>query len=85
MTEELVVVATSNDILEADFLKKQLEAEGFEVFVADENIVGIYNWQANAVGGVKIKVPADQAEEARKLIDDLRNAEIIYDENFPEK
>lgn len=82
MNEELVVIATTNDILEAEFLRTQLEAEGFEVYMADDNIVGAHFFLANAVGGIKLKVPAATAEEAAVFVEELRNAEIIEDENF---
>ena len=84
MSLELVTVATSYDVVEAEFLRNQLEAEGYEVYLEDENIVGIFNLLAPAVGGIKIRVNSDKAEAAAALVNDLRNAEIIYDENFPE-
>jgi hypothetical protein len=80
MSEELVTVATSYDIVEAEFLRNHLEAEGFEVYLADENIVGSYNLLANAVGGIKIRVPSREAQDAMRFVDDLRNAEIIEEE-----
>lgn len=83
MTDELVTIATSNDLFEAEFLRNHLEDEGFEVYLADDNIVGVYNWLANAVGGIKIKVPSSQSAEAAQFVIDLRNAEII-DEDFSE-
>lgn len=84
MDKELVTIATSYDVVEAEMLRNQLEAQGFEVFLADENIIGAMNLLANAVGGIKIKVPDDEAEEAAKFVEDYRNAEIVFDENFPE-
>lgn len=80
MNEELAVIATSYDIAEAEFLRNHLEAEGFEVYLADENLVSTFNFLAPAVGWVKIKVPENQAEEAAKFVEDLRNAEIIWEE-----
>ena len=84
MSLELVTVATSYDVVEAEFLRNQLEAEGFEVYLEDENIIGVFNLLAPAVGGIKIRVHAEKVEAATALVNDLRNAEIIYDENFPE-
>ena len=84
MNLELVTVATSDDLVEAEFLRNQLEAEGYEVYLEDENIIGVFNLLAPAVGGIKIRVNSDKAEAAAALVNDLRNAEIIYDENFPE-
>jgi len=80
MSEELITIATSYDIVEAEFLRNHLEEEGFEVYLADENIVGAYNLLANAVGGIKIKVPSREAEDALAFVDDLRNAEIVEEE-----
>jgi hypothetical protein len=82
--EELVTVATTFDLVEAEMLENQLAAEGFEVFLADDNIVGVMNLLANAVGGIKIKVPESQAEEAARFVEDFRNAEIVFDEDSEE-
>ena len=84
MDEELVTIATSFDLVEAEMLRNQLEAQGFEVYLADENIIGVMNLLANAVGGIKIKVPATEAAEAEKFVEEFRNAEIVFDEDFPE-
>ena len=84
MSEELVVIATSYDIVEAEFLRNHLEEQGFEVYLADENVVSMYNFLAPAIGGIKIKVLESESVEAKKFVEDLQNAEIVYDENFPE-
>ena len=83
MSFELETVATTYDLFEAEFLRNQLAAKGFEVYLEDDNIVGIFNLLAPAVGGIKIRVFAKNAEEAADLVENLRNAEIIHDENFP--
>ena len=84
MDIELVTIATAAEQFEAEFLRNQLEAKGFEVFLADDNIVGAYNLLAAAVGWIKIRVKAEDAEAAAIWVEKLRNSEIIYDENFPE-
>lgn len=84
MSLELVTIATSEDLVEAEFLRNHLHDQGFEVFLADDNIVGVFNLLAPAVGWIKIQVPAGQVEAATALVHDLRNAEIVHDENFPE-
>lgn len=80
MSEELVTIATSYSVVEAEFYRNQLEAEGFEVYLADDNIVGAYNLLANAVGGIKIKVPAEDAEDAAAFIEEFGSAEIVKGE-----
>lgn len=84
MSNELKTIATTYEVFEAEFLRNHLENEGFEVYLADENIVGAFNLLAPAIGGIKIRVPEDEAEDARIFVEKLRNAEIIYDEDFEE-
>lgn len=84
MDIELITIATAAEQVEAEFLRNQLEAAGFEVFLADDNIVGAFNLLAPAVGWIKIRVKAEDAEKASAMVEDLRNSEIIHDENFPE-
>jgi hypothetical protein len=84
MSDELVVIATSENVMEAEFLENHLRDEGFDVFIADNNIVGANAFLAPAVGWIKIKVPQSQAEEAKAFVEELRNAEIVYDDEFPE-
>ena len=84
MSLNLVTIATTDDIIEAEFLRNHLHDQGFEVFVADNNIVGAFKLLAPAVGWIKIRVHPEDAAAATALVNDLRNAEIVYDENFPE-
>jgi hypothetical protein len=84
MSKELKTIATTYEVFEAEFLRNHLEAEGFEVYLADENIVGAFNLLAPAIGGIKIRVPEDEADEAQEFVEKLRNAEIIYDEDIEE-
>lgn len=81
---ELITIATSYEVYEAEFLRNHLEAEGFEVYLADENIIGVFNLLAPAIGGIKIRVPETEAEDAQKFVEKLRNSEIVYDEDFEE-
>ena len=80
MNEELVTIATTYDIVEAEFLRSHLEAQGFEVFLADENVIGMYNLLANALGGIKVKVSSQDAEDALAYVEEWKNAEIIEEE-----
>lgn len=84
MSEELVTIATSGDVVEAEFLRNHLEDAGYEAYVADNNIISADFFLAPAVGWVKIKVPQSQAQKAAEFVEKLRNVEIIYDGNFPE-
>ena len=81
---ELKTIATTYEVFEAEFLRNHLEAEGFEVYLADDNIIGVFNLLAPAVGGIKIRVPETEAEDALIFVEKLRNSEIVYDEDFEE-
>ncbi len=84
MSFELETVATTYDLFEAEFLRNQLVSKGFNVYLEDDNIIGVFNLLAPAIGGIKIRVLSDEAEDAAEMINDLRNAELIHNEDFPE-
>lgn len=84
MSFELETVATTYDLFEAEFLRNQLAGKGFNVYLEDDNIIGVFNLLAPAIGGIKIRVLSDEAEDAAEMINDLRNAELIHNEDFPE-
>ena len=85
MSEELQTIATTYEVFEAEFLRNHLEAEGFEVYLADDNIIGVFNMLAPAIGGIKIRVPESEAEDAQIFIEKLRSAEILYEDDFEEE
>ena len=85
MNNELITIATTYEVFEAEFLRNHLEAEGFEVYLADDNIIGVFNLLAAAVGGIKIRVPHSEAEDALIFVEKLRSAEIIYEDDFEDE
>lgn len=69
---EPVTIFTTFDAWEAHLARHTLERAGIEAFVADEHVVGV-NWlYANALGGVKLRVRARDAEEAIRILEELR-------------
>lgn len=40
MSDELVTIATTPDIIEAELFRNKIEDKGIEVFLADENLIG---------------------------------------------
>ena len=61
---------TSN-IAQADLLASALQGHGFDVRVLDSATVQ-NNWLfGNALGGIRIQVPDDQAEEARAILNGM--------------
>ena len=68
MTEEMVTVAVFGSPFEAGMARSELESFGIPVFVADEFTIGANHFYSNALGGVKVNVPASYAEEARQIL-----------------
>jgi len=54
-----------------------LESEGIDAFIYDENVVCVHPFKAVAIGGVKLKVPSDQAENAKLILDSISDDKLI--------
>jgi len=66
--EKFEVVQVFDNYLQAHILKSKLEAEGITCLLQDEQTVTMYWFWSNALGGIKLKVPADEAARARLLM-----------------
>ncbi|MDB4324797.1 DUF2007 domain-containing protein [bacterium] len=67
----LETVATFRDASAAHIAKGALAVEGVDAVVVDEHLVGV-NWlYSDAIGGVKLAVPAAQVSQALDLLKDL--------------
>jgi len=75
---EMVVVHTANGEMEAQALKSVLEAAGIPTVLDIEAASKLFVVTVDGLGAVKIKVPADRAEEARTVLS--TPAEPIGDE-----
>jgi len=65
---DLVTIARPYQPVEANLLKSMLEAAGIPATVADANLVQANAWMANAVGGVRVQVPASLVGRAKAAI-----------------
>jgi len=65
-----LVVATFALPTEAEMARELLERNGIEALLRDEGLVGVHPWLSNAVGGVKVVVPFEDAERAREILGD---------------
>jgi hypothetical protein len=65
---EMVTVFTTFSPGEAQLVRSRLAAAGFIAEVAHELSALSMDGYSMAAGGVRVQVPADQAEEARALI-----------------
>jgi hypothetical protein len=68
MDEKLVTVAVFLSPHEAGMAKGELEAYGIPAFAADEFAIGANLLLSNALGGIKVQVPANYVDEARKIL-----------------
>jgi hypothetical protein len=68
MNDRWVAVATFSQPLEAHLARTKLESEGIACVVGDEHLIRVDWFLSNAVGGVKVLVPAWEAEKAREIL-----------------
>jgi hypothetical protein len=84
-TIEFVTVARSHDTSEMFILSARLEAEGIPSFVADANINQTYSLLSIASGGVRLQVPGEFADAAKRIIADVNSGLLaLDDEGYPE-
>ena len=68
MSEKLVTVGAYSMPWQADIARATLEAEDIPAFLADANMVSM-NWlYSNAIGGIRVEVPEEFAEQAIKVL-----------------
>lgn len=79
--QTLVMVATYRDLSEALLAKGRLEDAGVDCYLADDNVLRMDWFLANALGGIKLKVAASQAHLARELL--FGPVEISAEESVP--
>jgi Putative prokaryotic signal transducing protein len=65
---EWVKVASFSQPFEAHLARTRLEAEGIACVVSDEYLVRVDWLLSNAIGGVKLMVPAGEAAHAREAL-----------------
>jgi DNA-directed RNA polymerase subunit RPC12/RpoP len=73
----LITIYSSNTPVDCHILKGRLETEGVPCFIYDEHIVWVHPFRAVAVGGVKLKVPVDQFDYSKKIIDSVQQGKLL--------
>ncbi len=68
MKETFSKIAVFQYSSEAQIIKSRLEAEGIEVFLFDQLTVDTDPLVSNAIGGIKLKVWAEDAPRALKIL-----------------
>ena len=63
-----VNVATFDTIIDANISMGRLQAEGIPCWLADEHIVQTDMLYSPAIGGIKLQVSEEWAEQAREIL-----------------
>jgi len=64
-----VMIARYGGVSEALLRKSMLDSAGIESFLGNENLVRLDWFYSNLVGGIKLMVREEDAETARKVLD----------------
>ncbi len=68
MSDQLVTIARYRDLPEALLAQGMLQAAGIACELVDENIVRMDWFWSNMVGGIRLQVDRDVAEEANEVL-----------------
>lgn len=60
---EIITLEIFKDFVKASFVKEQLDQNGIESFIEDENVVGL-----NPIGGVELKIFAKDLSKAKAIL-----------------
>ena len=86
MDEEIIVVETTSGLIEAEILRGLLEANDINVWLSHESAGKVFGLSVGPLGQVDLMVPADQAEEAKKILDDYHAGRLMdHDEQSPDE
>jgi hypothetical protein len=69
MRDEVVYIASGG--IEAESVKILLESFGLDAYINQESAGKTYGLTVGSLGEVEVLVPADQIEEALKIINDM--------------
>ncbi|NOS93770.1 MAG: hypothetical protein HOP30_17765 [Cyclobacteriaceae bacterium] len=81
---DFVTIATYHDFTTASFDKQKLEEQGVDCYLADENTIAVQWTLMNALGGIRLRVPAQAAGEALRILNE-KQEEVPVDFKIEEK
>ena len=67
---DLVTIRSYWGLLEAEMARGLLESAGIEAFLFDDNMVRMDWFNANALGGVKLRVDANNVDAANRVFEE---------------
>ena len=71
---ELVEIRRYWNLLDGELAKGLLESAGIEAFLFDDNMLRMDWFNANAIGGVKLRVDATNVAEANRVLEEEERA-----------
>ncbi|RZS54519.1 DUF2007 domain-containing protein [Sphaerotilus mobilis] len=81
---DFVRIATCATPTEAHLLHGMLAAVGLHPRVADANFIQADPWMTQATGGVRVLVPADEVDAARRALADFHGGALALSDDGPE-
>jgi hypothetical protein len=72
----LITIARFSYVHEAHLAKLKLDAVDIPAYVADANLISMNWFFSNAVGGVKLQVPAEFDARARQILEQDFSADV---------
>lgn len=64
----LIAIRSFDSYIDANIILGKLEGEGIICFLRDEYTVSVNPFLSNAIGGIKLTVPENQADRAKELL-----------------
>lgn len=78
--ENFITIAVFNYPHEIAILKHQLDLEEIQYFFENETMMNIVPMYSQALGGIKLKVHPEDADQAKEILDELnrnQNLKIV--------
>lgn len=76
MKNTFTTIATFNYSSEAHIIKGKLNSEGIDAFLIDDITIDVDPLVSHAIGGVKLRVPTIQLEDAKKVLNSIHKYSI---------
>ena len=73
----LKTIYTSTYPIDCHIIKGRLETDGIISFIYDEHLVWVDPFRSVAIGGVKLKVPSDQLNLAKQILDLISEGKLV--------
>jgi Putative prokaryotic signal transducing protein len=78
----LTTVATYSFPYEAQIARAKLDSEGIPAFVADEQTINMQWLYSNALGGVRLQVPKQFAQQASEILAEDYSEDLVQEKGI---